>query len=319
EPVLTTAVNSTASLALSEDVNYVDEDLLDFEDRIEIEITPVNVVENEERIKTEVQFVGSNNMNSALSTTVWTGYNSPELIGVVRDIQNKHSNSTAERKKEETDRYFAFYLAAQPVSVLPEPGREVFNLQGLDELLFRKQKRAEPKREELRILYNSHPEISVNLQAPAEKRGLVFNLEESEENGGQPHIEVGPDFYLIEELKLGTRFEIKEQESKLRVGLNEKVEISPYLSFSGGYYPWFYNITEKNMTEESNWWVESEINYSRLFLNMKYNEYEKEDKENSWRSLLGWKITEPLSIMVGIEEDENEEQKYLGGISLRSW
>lgn len=317
QPSLVAGIDTTSSLALNREVVNLagDENLPS--DEFNLKLTPEFVIQESEEVKTTIDFSSSSFIKSELTSSVKTKYNKPELIAVFS--QRKESSNKTSLKSSGEDKqsnYFALYLAASPVGSLPDSNSSAFDLGGLGSLL--EEKKVKPKRERIDVLYASSLGIDISVQNPEERQGFNFKIQNIGKSSN-PYLQIGPDFYLMEELKLGTYLQVKDDKNRFKIGIKDRVKINNGIHLSAGYYPWFYNLTDKKIEEEKNWWVQSELKYKRLFLDLKYNEVETSVTENSWRGLVGCQIIDPFSIVVGIEKDQDEDKRIIGGITLESW
>ncbi|MGM0438345.1 MAG: hypothetical protein ACQEQD_08735 [Bacillota bacterium] len=318
-PSLVTAMDRTASISLNREViSLVDKKEALATEEFSLKLTPENIIEDSEEILTTIDFKSSSFINSELSSNVKTKYNKAELIAVFSQRKgNSQNTSLKEVGKEKQSKYFALYLAARPVGSLSSQNSNAFNLGGLDNILGEKDiKKA--IRERVDILYNSSMDIDISVQDPENREGFIFEINDIDEKNA-PYLQFGPDFYLMENLKLGTYFQVKDEENRLKIGFKDRVKLNNGIRLSAGYYPWFYSFSDKKIVDEKNWWFQSELKYKKVFLDLKYNEIEKSITENSWRGLVGCQIIDPLSIVVGVEKDEDEEKNYIGGFTLKSW
>jgi hypothetical protein len=124
---------------------------------------------------------------------------------------------------------------------------------------------------------------------------------------------------LIEDLKFATYLQFRDEQNKLKIGLKDRVEVAPGLHLSAGYFPIYYDISNNKITGEKNWWFGTEMYFSKLLLDFRYNEYKAETTESSYRGLLGYQLWEPAYIVIGLEGNRDNEREYLGGIRLRTW
>lgn len=319
QPSLVTAIGNTASISLNREVFSLvnEEDSLTTEE-FRLKLTPKAVIEESEEVLTNIDFNSSSFINSEFSSSFKTKYNKPELIAVFSQRkENFKKRSFKANEKDKQSKYFALYLAARPVGSLSDYNNSAFNLGRLDSILGEKNEN-KAIREKIDVLYNSSVDIDISVQDPGKRNGFIFEIKEIDENNS-PHLQFGPDFYLMENLKLGTYMQVTDEENRLKIGFKDRVKINNSIHLSAGYYPWFYSFTDEKIVDEKNWWFQSELKYKRVFLDLKYNEVEKSITENSWRGLVGCKLVDPLSIVLGVEKDEDEEKKYIGGFTLKSW
>ena len=317
QPSLIAGINNTASISLNKEIVNQNQEEFKSSEEFNLKLTPESVIPESEEVTTTINFNSSSVINTELSTSIKTAYNKPQLIAVFS--QNKQSSNisslnTVDNKEE--FKYFAMYLAACPIGSLSNNSR-TFNLGGLNNLLQKKDIN-KPIRERMDILFNSDINIDISVQDQKEKRG--FNFEIKEKNGNNsPYLQLGPDFYLLENLKLGTYFQIKDNINSFKIGLKERVKVSRGFQLTAGYYPWLYNINSNEMVNEKNWWIQSEFQYSRLFLDLKYSEFKSSILKSSWRGLIGCRVFQSWSIVAGVEKEKNEEKKFIGGLTIKTW
>ena len=317
EPTLVSILNSKASMVLSEEIKYLKEDIGDYNSSLKLEIMPEKLVEKDKRIKTSLMFSSQNNIKSGLATTIWTDYNELELLGVLKNNRKKTSDSFKKTEKNVNDKYFAFYMTAKPVSSLEESKRDAFVLEGLDQLLFTQKEKEKPKKRRARLLYKDKKYSQILFELQTERFGLEIDSFNQKED--YPDLNFGPEFTLLENLRLGIKFQIDDEEPSIKMGLKDKVPVSSFFSLTGCYYPIYYNFDQNNFSKENSWWLKSEISYSRFSLDLKYSELKEDNYKEKIEAMLDLKVKESFSITIGIEKIRNMNKTYLGGISLKNW
>ena len=312
---LIAGIDTTASITLNREIVNLVEEKPDFIEKFTLKLTPESVIQKSKQVESTINFSSSAFTNSKVVSNIKTKYNKPELIAVFSQKKNKNKKTSFKSFKENREtNYFALYLTANPIGILPNNDR-VFNLDGLGNILDKKDVN-EPTSERIDILYNSNIEIDILSQNSKERRGFNIKLRKQHKTNSF-FFQIGPDFYLMDDLKLGTYFQVKDGTNRFKVGLKDRVKIRRGFYLSAGYYPWFYNFNDNKIVEEKNWWLQSRVKYKRVFLDLKYNEIETSIIENYWQGLLGWQISNPVSIVIGVKKDKDGKRKYIGGFNFK--
>jgi hypothetical protein len=317
KPSLVASINNKVSMNIRKETINTSDKNLNKNSEFELEITPENIDQTEREIYSKVNFNSSAFLKTQLTTTPKTKFSNPELIGAFSHNLSHNKDSTLEIAETREVRYFAMYLAARPVGMLPAKGRTTFDIGGFNNIL-NQEEPSESAKSKIDILYNSGLNISLEDYDSKKKRDFIFDFRKENTNNSDS-IKTGIDFYLIEDLKFATYLQFRDEQNKLKIGLKDRVEVAPGLHLSAGYLPIYYDISNNKITDEKNWWFGTEMYFSKLLLDFRYNEYKAETTESSYRGLLGYQLWEPAYIVIGLEGNRDNEREYLGGIRLRTW
>ena len=318
EPSLTVGIDSTASLNIGREIIAADEEGQEDIKQLNLEITPEEIQTENKSILTTINYSSNTFMKTELNTNMRTGFRKPELIALFSKNTNKNNSSVLRsKKKTKSSQYFALYLAARPVGSLPNKNSQAYDMGSLGNILKERSVKS-AKRYRLDIRYGEKYNLDFNFQSPINRLGMKVEVKKDPKKESF-FVEIGTDYHLIEGLKFGSYYQVRDQKEKLKFGFNDRLKIKKGFHLSAGYYPVTFNLNSNKFSMTDGWWFKSEFNYKRLFLDLAYEEIETNDIKSSWEGLVGLKIFDPVYLTAGYKKNREDEETYIGGITIKNW
>ena len=318
EPSLAVGIDSTASLNIGREIISADTENEEEVEQLNLEISPEEINSDTKSILTTINYSSNTFMKTELNTTMRTSFRKPELIALFSKNTNKKNSSVLRsKKKTKGSQYFALYLAASPVGSLPNKNSQAFDMGSLGNIL-KERSIQKTNRYRLDIRYGEKYNLDFNYQSPINRLGMKVEVNKDPDKN-LSLIEIGADYHLIEGLKFGSYYQGRDQKENLKFGFNDRLKIKKGFNLAAGYYPVTYNLNSNKFSMTDSWWFKTEFNYKRLFLDLTYEKIETNDTKSSWEGLVGIKIFDPVYLTAGYKKNREDQETYIGGITIRNW
>ncbi len=317
EPNLVTAFNHTARMEVIQETILAQQGSSGLDHHIVIELTPERITADKQRINSQVniEITGS----SELNTNIWTASGETVLVGIINFAEEKRSGHFYRNRDEKRQRSCALYLSASSIGSLPVEERNAFSLDGFD-VLMGEEKSEINYRERLQVFWEQNSAdggINYELSALNKERKWGFDLRVHNPANTLEMLQLGPDFYVIDDLRLLTRLQMHETEDTLlKLGLGELLDISESFSLSADYFPLIYNVNQRQTTGDSYWSAEGEIRSAPLFLNLKYT---TENNMQPLQGMLGSRLIGNMFVVAGASGNERSVEKVHLGLRFELW
>ncbi len=311
-PTLVTTLNNRAVISLLEEATSLLKDSGNHETRrqgLKLSITPERI-DNKNRVLSEIALDTSSEIRD-LETKIWVEEGNHQLVGILRQQISSQKSELLYRKSRTEERFFALYVTAYPGSRNPgEDSLSTASMDGLGNLLW---KREEPL---LENYFMTTSELgSDKLQSIA--AAWWFNQNNRLElSGNENHYSICLERRLEENLRLGLQvFNPREKGGYLALGFSERVEVSPRVVLSAGFWPLVYDLSERELIS-SYWQVKSELRGSKTLFQL---DYSHEKDYSSLQTTVGYRLFEPFYLLLGYSIDREGDERLVFGTRWELW
>ena len=313
-PSLITLLEESVNLRLTEETLQIDSDLVGGRTReeefLEIRLKPERKDE-EGRVLTDLRV--SSGGTSTVDTNFWSQQEKINLVGVVnwnRRTRVREYLAHGERSKMST---FALYVTHDLVDVAEERRQNIITLDGLSQLLW-------PEEEELQeptanFQFISRPDLEILIVDYEQKAG--FHLATA---GGFQTISFGADTVvsvIYDDLRLGLRVirgrNPGTREMEIAPVIGERVFLDPHLELSGYYYPVFFDLQQGKFEAVHAFEFEVAVKYQPVSARLRYR---SDLGASELRALLGYSVSNAVTLIAGAEGSTEGVDQYLAGIRL---
>lgn len=313
-PFLITLLNESVHLRLTEETLQIDGGLaggrVREEQFLEIRLKPESKDE-EGRVLTDLRV--SSGGTSTVDTSLWSQKEEVSLVGIVNWNRRTRLRETLDWGERTEMSTFALYITHDLVDVAEERRQNIITMDGLSQLLWPEVEEKEGSSGHFQV--TSRPDLEILIVDYEQEAG--FNLVTA---GGIQTISFGADTVvsvIYQDLRVGLRGIWNripdEKEMEIAVMLGERVFLDPHLELSGYYYPVFFNLQQGKFAAVHAFEAEVAVKYRPFSARLRYS---SGLGASELRALLGYSVSETVTLIAGAEGSTDGVDEYLAGIRL---
>lgn len=313
-PSLITLLDESVNLRLTEETLQIDSDLVGGRTReeefLEIRLKPESK-DDEGRVLTDLRV--SSGGASTVDTNFWSQQEKISLVGVVNWNRRTRVREYLARGERSEMNTFALYVTHDLVDVAEERRQNIITMDGLSQLLWPEEEELQEPTGHFQVI--SRPDLEILIVDYEQEAG--FHLATA---GGFQTISFGADTVvsvIYQDLRLGLRGIWGRipgtREMEIAPVIGERVFLDPHLELSGYYYPVFFNLQQGKLEAVHAFEFEVAVKYQPVSARLRYS---SELEASEIRALLGYSVSDAVTLIAGAEGSTEGVDEYLAGIRL---